>query len=336
MAEASVTYSQPDEPASDGDRSIEVDGVSKFFGPLTAVNKLSFSVRKGEIVGFLGPNGSGKTTTMRMLTSFYTPDEGRIKIDGMDTQDNDLLTRFSIGYLPENNPFYADLQVNEYLNFVADLRGMSKDERKRSIPPTVEETGLNDVFYRPIGQLSKGYKQRVGLAQAILHRPSILILDEPTEGLDPNQRLTIRDLIKSLGQERTVMISTHVMQEVETTCDRVLVISRGNLVADSSVSDLLLKAQGVRTVHIEVEGSDVERALETLPNVDSIEREDRVDNRKRYVITTQADEDLRPEIFNLAKRRNWVLYELREERARMEDVFHDLTAERQNESFRES
>ena len=337
MAEATVVDNQTDQSAkatqaSSGDTSIEVSGVSKFFGSLTAVNNLSFSVKKGEIVGFLGPNGSGKTTTMRMLTSFYTPDAGRIKIDGMDTQDHDLLTRYRIGYLPENNPFYADLLVSEYLNFVADLRGLSKAERRSNIPPTVDETGLSEVFYRPIGQLSKGYKQRVGLAQAILHQPSILILDEPTEGLDPNQRLTIRDLIKSLGKERTVLISTHVMQEVETTCDRVLVISRGNLVADSPVNDLLLKARGVRKVHIELEGNDVERHLEGLPNVDSIKREERVDGRKRYVISTQSDLDLRPEIFNLAKRRDWVLYELREERARMEDVFHDLTAERQNES----
>ncbi|MCI0887513.1 MAG: ATP-binding cassette domain-containing protein [Chloroflexi bacterium] len=341
MAEAGVADSQTTESAtaasaSNKDTSIEVTGVSKFFGQLTAVNNLSFTIKKGEIVGFLGPNGSGKTTTMRMLTSFYTPDAGRIKIDGMDTQDDDLLTRFRIGYLPENNPFYADLLVKEYLDFVADLRGLSKEDRKRNIPPTVEETGLSEVYYRPIGQLSKGYKQRVGLAQAILHRPSVLILDEPTEGLDPNQRLTIRDLIKSLGQERTVLISTHVMQEVESTCQRVLVISRGKLVADSPVNDLLLRAQGVRTVHIEVEGNNVEKALEGLPNVASIEREDRVDGRKRYTITTQADEDLRPEIFNLAKRRDWVLYELREERARMEDVFHDLTAEQQNESYKES
>lgn len=341
MAEADVANRQVGKPAvadraSDGNMSIEVSGVSKFFGALTAVNNLSFSVKKGEIVGFLGPNGSGKTTTMRMLTSFYTPDIGDIKIDGRDTQDDDLVTRFSIGYLPENNPFYADLLVSEYLSFVADLRGMSKEDRKTNIPPTVEETGLTEVYYRPIGQLSKGYKQRVGLAQAILHRPSILILDEPTEGLDPNQRLTIRDLIKSLGKERTVLISTHVMQEVETTCERVLVISRGNLVADSPVSDLLLKAEGVRTVHIEVEGNDVERFLEGLPNVDSIEREDRIDGHKRYVISTQANEDLRPEIFKLAKRKDWVLYELREDHARMEDVFHELTAEQQNESHLES
>ena len=309
------------------DVSIEVNGVSKFFGELAAVNNLSFSVNKGEVIGFLGPNGSGKTTTMRMLTSFYTPDVGAINIDGLDTKDHDIVTRERIGYLPENNPVYADLLVNEYLDFVADLRGLTKKGRRENIAQTVEETGLQDVYTRPIGQLSKGYKQRVGLAQAIVHRPSILILDEPTEGLDPNQRLTIRDLIRSLGQERTVMLSTHVMQEVENTCERVLLISRGRLVADSPVKDLLQRAQGIRTVHIEVEGNDVEKSLSSLKGVADIERSDPVDGRKRYTITADDHEtDLRPEIFRLAKQRDWVLWELREDRARMEDVFYSLTS----------
>ena len=315
------------ESVTGSDASIEVNGVTKFFGELAAVNDLTFSVKKGEVVGFLGPNGSGKTTTMRMLTSFYTPDVGAINIDGLDTKDHDIATRERIGYLPENNPVYADLLVNEYLDFVADLRGLTKAGRRENISQTVEETGLQDVYTRPIGQLSKGYKQRVGLAQAIVHRPSILILDEPTEGLDPNQRLTIRDLIRSLGQERTVMLSTHVMQEVENTCERILLISRGKLVADSSVKDLLQRAQGIRTVHIEVEGAEVERALESMDGVSDIERSDPIDGRKRYTITaTDHETDLRPEIFRLAKNRDWVLWELREDRARMEDVFYSLTA----------
>lgn len=313
--------------AADADVSIEVNGVSKFFGELAAVNNLTFSVKKGEVVGFLGPNGSGKTTTMRMLTSFYTPDVGAINIDGLDTKDRDIATRERIGYLPENNPVYADLLVNEYLDFVADLRGLTKSGRRENIARTVEETGLQDVYMRPIGQLSKGYKQRVGLAQAIVHRPSILILDEPTEGLDPNQRLTIRDLIRSLGQERTVMLSTHVMQEVENTCERILLISRGRLVADSSVKELLQRAQGIRTIHIEVEGAEVEKSLESLDGVAEIERNDPVDGRKRYTITADGhDIDLRPDIFRLAKRKDWVLWELREDRARMEDVFYSLTS----------
>ena len=313
--------------APTAENSIEVNGVSKYFGELAAVNDLTFSVKKGEVVGFLGPNGSGKTTTMRMLTSFYTPDIGGINIDGLDTKEHDIATRERIGYLPENNPVYADLLVNEYLDFVADLRGLTKAARRENIAQTVEETGLQDVFTRPIGQLSKGYKQRVGLAQAIVHLPSILILDEPTEGLDPNQRLTIRDLIQSLGQERTVMLSTHVMQEVENTCERILLISRGKLVADSPVKDLLQRAQGIRVVHIEVEGNDVEKPLSALNGVADIERSESIDGRKRYAITAaDSATDLRPHIFRLAKQRNWTLWELRQESAKMEDVFVSLTA----------
>ena len=312
---------------ADADVSIEVNGVSKFFGELAAVDDLTFSVKKGEVVGFLGPNGSGKTTTMRMLTSFYTPDVGAINIDGLDTKDHDIATRERIGYLPENNPVYADLLVSEYLDFVADLRDLTKSGRRENIAQTVEETGLQDVYMRPIGQLSKGYKQRVGLAQAIVHRPSILILDEPTEGLDPNQRLTIRDLIRSLGQERTVMLSTHVMQEVENTCERILLISRGRLVADSTVKELLQRAQGIRAVHIEVEGNNVEKPLSSLEGVADVERNEPVDGRKRYTITAEDGvSDLRPDIFRLAKQQDWILWELREERARMEDVFVSLTA----------
>ena len=227
------------EAAPDADLTLKVRGVIKRFGSRAAVDNLSFDVRRGEVVGFLGPNGAGKTTTMRMLTSFYTPDEGTLLVNGIDTQESDIETRRSIGYLPENNPLYADLLVKEYLSFVADLRRMPMSERRANTERTVEETGLEEVFYRPINQLSKGYRQRVGLAQAILHRPPILIMDEPTEGLDPNQRITIRELIRSLGQERTVMLSTHVMQEVQASCERVLMIARGRLVADSLVTDLL-------------------------------------------------------------------------------------------------
>jgi ABC-2 type transport system ATP-binding protein len=307
--------------------TIQVSGVTKTFGPTVAVDDVSFDVRKGEVVGFLGPNGSGKTTTMRLLTSYYTPDRGEILIEGDDNQDNDLVTRQKIGYLPENNPLYGDLLVSEYLRFVADLRGMSRAERRENLDRTVTEAGLSEVYNRPISQLSKGYRQRVGLAQAILHRPPILIMDEPTEGLDPNQRITIRELIRSLGQERTVMLSTHVMQEVQASCERVLMIARGRLVADSLVTDLLKHTTGAKRVRVEVEGDRVESGLNNLNGVDSIEREGAVDGRKRYVLSVNQDADPRPEIFELAKRRGWVLWELHEDAVDLEDVFHELTAE---------
>ena len=315
----------------DDELTIEVNGVGKAFGSVKAVDNLTFNVRRGEVVGFLGPNGAGKTTTMRLLTSFYTPDVGDIKIEGVDTQEHDIVTRTSIGYLPENNPIYGDLLVSEYLGFVADIRGMSSAERRNNLERTVDEVGISEVYYRPINQCSKGYRQRVGLAQAILHRPAILIMDEPTEGLDPNQRVTIRDLITELGKARTVLLSTHVMSEVEATCERAIVISGGRLVADSPVAELLRDAGGLRSVHVEVEGDEVEAGLEKLPGVDSIESLDPVDGRQRYAISVSTDEDPRPAIFRLAKRRKWVLWELHEERPHLEDVFRSLTADRESE-----
>lgn len=311
--------------AKDHDYTINVKGVTKNFGDLTAVDNLSFAIRKGEVAGFLGPNGSGKTTTMRMLTSYYSPDRGSITINGVDTQSDDIQTRASIGYLPENNPLYEDMLVSEYLSFVAELRGLSGSERKENLDQTVEETGLENVYYRPIHELSKGYHQRVGLAQAILHRPSILVLDEPTEGLDPNQRITIRDLIRHLGGERTVLLSTHVMQEVENTCERVLVISQGNLVANSPVEDLLRQALEHRSIYFEVDGDQIESGLATLDSVSNIEALEPHDNHKRYRISADGDNDPRADIFNLAKTREWTLWELHEERPRLEDVFHNLT-----------
>ena len=326
-----VETAEPERINTD-DLTIQVRGVTKAFGDNKAVDKLTFNVRRGEVVGFLGPNGSGKTTTMRLLTSFYTPDTGDIRINGVDTTENDVETRSSIGYLPENNPLYEDLLVSEYLAFIAQLRGMSSAERRENLDATIEETGLSEVYYRPINELSKGYHQRVGLAGAILHHPSVLIMDEPTEGLDPNQRITIRNVIKSVGQDRTVLLSTHVMQEVEATCQRVLVINRGRLIADSPVQDLLKRTEGLRSVSIEVEGNEVESALQRLSNVESVVRQDPVDGRKRYEISVAGDVDLRPEIFKLAKKRDWVLWELHEQRARLEDVFHSLTVEAEQES----
>ena len=306
--------------------TIEVRGVSKSFGATVAVDNLSFTVPKGEVVGFLGPNGAGKTTTMRLLSSFYTPDTGTILINGVDTQENDVATRDDIGYLPENNPLYGDLAVGEYLKFVADLRGMSSSQRRENLDQTIEETGIAEVYYKPINQLSKGYRQRVGLAQAILPQPPILIMDEPTEGLDPNQRVPIRELIKSLGNDRTVLLSTHVMREVELTCQRVLVISRGRLVADSGIQDLLKGPGGGRSVHLEVEGEDVESSLKELPFIGEVQRRGVADGRDRYEVSIAGEEDVRPDIFRLATKKGWVLWELHEERASLEDIFHSLTA----------
>ena len=312
--------------------TIDVKDVSKGFGPHKAVQNLSFAVKKGEIVGFLGPNGAGKTTTMRLLTSYYTPDSGQILINGTDNTEDDLNTRRSIGYLPENNPLYEDLLVSEYLDFVADLRGLHGNDRKNNLDQTISETGLSDVYYRPISELSKGYHQRVGLAGAILHKPAILILDEPTEGLDPNQRLSMRDLIRSLGKDRTVLVTTHVMQEVENTCERVLVINKGQLVADSPVDEILQLTPGLRRIYVEIEGTQIESGLSELGSVESVERLDPINTRKRYRVNLSGSSDPRPEIFKIATQKGWVLWELHEERMRLEDVFHTLTVANQESS----
>jgi ABC-2 type transport system ATP-binding protein len=262
---------------------------------------------------------------MKLLTSYFTPDKGSIFINGLDNAENDLETRKSIGYLPENNPLYEDLLVSEYLNFIADLRGINRKQRKSDIENTISQTGLEDVFYRPISELSKGYHQRVGLAGSILHKPSILILDEPTEGLDPNQRLSMRELIKSLGAERTVLITTHVMQEVENTCERVIVINRGELVADNPVDEMLKFAPGLKRVYVEIEGREIETGLSSIPAVESVERLEPIGVRQCYKVNLSGSQDPRPAIFNLAKNKDWVLWELHEERMRLEDVFYNLT-----------
>ena len=308
--------------------TISVDNVSKSFGPFKAVQNLTFNITKGEIVGFLGTNGAGKTTTMRLLTSYYTPDDGKIFIEGVDNTQDDLKTRNSIGYLPENNPLYEDLLVSEYLNFVADLRKMKGPSRKENIDRTIEEAGLGQVFHRPINELSKGYHQRVGLAGAILHRPSILILDEPSEGLDPNQRLTMRDLIRSLGKDRTVLVTTHVMQEVENTCERVIIIDGGQLILDSQLEDVYQHAPSeLKNIYIEIEGSEIEKGLSGLKSIESVTRLQAKNDRKRYVVELSGEHDPRPEIFKLANKKNWTLWDLHQDDVKLEDVFKHLTAE---------
>ena len=309
------------------EHSIQLRGVTKAFGPVVAVDRLTFNVQKGEVVGFLGPNGAGKTTTMRLLTGYYTPDEGRIFVNGIDIQEDDRAAKRAIGYLPESNPLYGDMLVHEYLAFIADLRGLSQSERRGRLETAVDESGVAAVYYRPINQISKGNRQRVGLAQCILHEPEVLIMDEPTEGLDPNQRLVIRDLIRSLGSDRTVLLSTHVLSEVEATCDRVIMINEGRLVVDDSVQNLLARTQGATSVHLEVQGEGVMQAVRRLSGVRGVQSLSPIDDRQVYVISVSGERDVRPDIFNLAKGHDWVLWELHEESTHLEDIFQSLTRE---------
>ncbi len=305
---------------------IQVEAISKRFGQVVAVADVSFEINRGEVVGFLGPNGAGKTTTMRLLTGFYRPDAGRVWIDGLDTQERDLSVKRRIGYLPENNPLYADLPVEQHLTLTAELRGIPRSDRRVTFERVVEETGLEPVYYRPVGQLSKGFRQRVGLALAILHEPDVLILDEPTEGLDPNQRVEIRELIRALGRAHTVLLSTHVMGEVEQTCERLLVMNRGVLVADAPVQSILQQGTGTtRHVIAEIEGPDATAELRELAGVEDVEVEPTMAGRQRYLLTSHGEDDLRPQIFSLTARTGRVLWELRVEAPRLEEVFRSLT-----------
>src|SRR5215213_2045349 len=244
---------------------LALDGVSKRFGGITAVDQVSFQGDRGQVVGFLGPNGAGKSTTMRMITQFIEPDTGSIKLDGVPLDQAGREAKRRLGYLPENNPLYTEMLVSEYLDFIGRLRELPAAERRSAVDEAVAGTGLEPVFHRPIGELSKGFRQRVGLAAAILHRPDLLILDEPTEGLDPNQRVEIRRLIAELGRERTVILSTHILPEVQFTCSRLLIINRGAIVADGAVEELVSHATTGQRVAVEAAGNGVTSRLAGLP-----------------------------------------------------------------------
>src|SRR2546426_756022 len=304
---------------------LSLDRVSKRFDGVTAVDQVSFAVDRGQVVAFLGPNGAGKTTTMRLITQFYEPDEGAITLDGVALAVAAREAKRRIGYLAENNPLYGEMLVADYLAFIADLRELAGASRARSLDEAVTATGIEGVFYRPIGELSKGYRQRVGLAQAILHRPDLLVLDEPTEGLDPNQRVEIRRLIGALGRDRTVILSTHVLSEVQHTCSRLLIISRGKIVADGPVDRLIQQAEGAVEIAVEAAGAGVVEALGQLPGVRRVESGRAADGRVAVTLTADGGTDLRPEIFGLAKARGWTLYELHAERAGLEELVHQLT-----------
>ncbi len=307
---------------------LELEQITKRFDGVTAVAGVSFTVDRGQVVGFLGPNGAGKTTTMRVITQFYEPDEGHVRLDGVPLGERGREAKRRIGYLPESNPLYGDMLVEEYLAFVARLRGLAGPVRVAALDEAVAQTGIAEVYYRPIGELSKGYRQRVGLAQAILHRPDLLVLDEPTEGLDPNQRVEIRRLIADLGRERTVILSTHVLSEVQHTCSRLLVIHRGRIAADGPVEDLVAQAEGVVQVSVEARGQGVAPALAGLPGVRGVQPTGtREDGRASFSVSADATADVRPAIFQLARDRGWTLYELHQESRSLEDLFHELTRE---------
>ena len=308
---------------------LTLERVSKRFDGVPAVDEVSFGVDRGQVLGFLGPNGAGKSTTMRMITQFFEPDTGTIRLDGVPLADAGLEAKRRIGYLPENNPLYGEMLVSEWLDFVAGLRGIRGAERRTSLDESIAATGTEAVYHRPIGELSKGYRQRVGLAAAILHRPDLLVLDEPTEGLDPNQRVEIRRLIGQLGRERTVILSTHILPEVQFTCSRLLIINRGRIVADGPVDDLVSRAKDGARISVEASGAGIADRLAELPGVRGVEARTTEGDRVRATVTVAGAEDLRPRVFELAKASGWTLFELHQEAGSLEDLFRQLTTDQE-------
>ncbi len=313
------------------DVMIEARDLTKQYGSVHALKDVSFEVRKGEVLGFLGPNGAGKTTTMKILTCFIAPTSGTAKVNGADIYEDGMAVRTAVGYLPESTPLYPDMLVLEYLEFIAKMRGYKGDEARKRIKAAVEQTSLGDVIAKEIRALSKGFRQRVGLAQALVHEPPVLILDEPMSGLDPNQAAEIRDLIREIGRERTVILSTHDLSEVEVTCGRVLIIARGKLVADDTPEDLRLRAgKSSYEVTFRKNGKsekEVRALLGKVDGVDLVKPKSGDDDELMFVIRSKVDADLRAEFFQVAVQNDLVMLGLGRKSAGLDSVFRDLTAE---------
>ena len=300
--------------------SIKVENLSKFYGEQKALDDVSFEIADSGVIGFLGPNGAGKSTLMKILTTYLSPTEGQAWVCGMNVQEQPKEVQKRIGYLPENNPLYTDMYVKEYLSFHASIHKVSKDR----IMEVIEVTGLTEESHKKIKQLSKGYKQRVGLASALLHDPEVLILDEPTTGLDPNQLVDIRNLISTLGETKTVFLSTHIMQEVEAMCDRVIIINKGQLVADTTLAELSQGQQ--QTLVVEFDYRVEEAFLNKITDVSSVKNlHDFI-----YEIQFSTDEDRRPAIFDFAKDNELKILELHQKNNKLEDLFRDLTSQSKN------
>ena len=296
--------------------SIEVQNVSKSYGAQKALDQISFSVKKGEIVGFLGPNGAGKSTLMKILTTFIAADEGTASVNGNDVTDNPKLVQQSVGYLPEHNPLYLDLYVREYLAFNADVYKVAKSR----IEEVIELTGLTSESHKKIGQLSKGYRQRVGLATALLHNPDVLILDEPTTGLDPNQLVEIRNVIKNVGKDKTVFLSTHIMQEVEAICDRVIIIDKGKIVTDKQLTKLVSEEKE-QIIEVEFDKTIEVSILNTLPYLKNVKNT----QNNIWELTFATEEDMRPKVFDFAQENSLKTLQMSLKSKNLEQIFREKT-----------
>jgi len=307
---------------------IKIENLTKTFGPTIAVNNINFETQTGEILGFLGPNGAGKTTTTTIITCYMTPTAGNVRIGDLNVLEDSLEVRKKIGYLPETNPLYKEMGVYESLVFASEIRQIPKEKRNARIAEMIEICGLTSVINKYVDELSKGYRQRLGLAQAMIHDPEILILDEPTTGLDPNQIVEIRHLIKELGQKKTVIFSTHILSEAESTCDRVLIIDKGKIVADGTKETLQAQFQGLTTLYLQIKSTkdDVSEKLKQLEGVETMEMVESTNaETKRYILGVKKDLDIRESIFHKAVKEKWIILEMNQEKQTLENVFRALT-----------
>jgi ABC-2 type transport system ATP-binding protein len=308
---------------------IEVQHLTKRYGPVTAVDDISFIVQRGEILGFLGPNGAGKTTTMRVLTGYMPPTDGKAIVAGYDVFDQPIEAKRRTGYLPETPPLYPDMTVREYLSFVARIKGVPRAERKARIDEMMQKTRISDVANRGCGKLSKGYRQRVGLAQALMHNPEVLILDEPTAGLDPKQIIETRQLIKALAGDHTIILSTHILPEVSQTCQRVVIINRGKVVAVDTPDNLTSRLRGSETMYLQVDagGADAASVLQRIPGVSRVAVAETKQQVVGYEVDSEAGRDVRRELAAAVVGRGWGLLEMRPMRMSLEEIFLHVTTE---------
>jgi len=309
---------------------IQVENLTKYYHTLCAVDQVNFDIQKGEILGLLGPNGAGKTTTLRMLTGYLRPSSGNIRVKGLSIDKHILEIKKILGYLPESAPLYHDMLVFDYLNYVAAIRQINGDKKIARIRRLADLCGINEVMHRPIGDLSKGYKQRVGLAHAMMDDPEVLVLDEPTSGLDPNQIVEIRRIIKEIGKEKTIILSTHILSEAEATCDRIVIISQGKIVADGSADNLKQSTGGKNIMNLSVQNADYKTVQETLAGIKGIDEVTCISETSSMLkvsLSYASTADLRPEVYRKIKNTDWILLEFHQETQSLENIFRELTKE---------
>ena len=309
---------------------IQVENLTKYYSDLCAVNQISLEVKKGEIIGLLGPNGAGKTTTLRMLTGFLRPSAGKVNIMDYNIEEHPLEIKKILGYLPESAPLYHEMLVYDYLNYVADIRNIEKGRKQDRIRELAGLCGINEVMHKPVSELSKGYKQRVGLAHAMMNDPEILVLDEPTSGLDPNQIVEIRQIIKQIGKEKTIILSTHILSEAEAACDRIVIINRGKIVADDSTENLKASAGDKKQIHLSLQNADfksVDKLLSDLEGITGVSRMAESESQLDVRIDCRAADDQRAAIYQEIKQTDWILLNFNQKTEDLETIFRELTME---------